>query len=159
METLSRWTNQAAKIAAGALTGAMALLVFLQVIFRYLLDAPLDWSEEMSTFAFAWMALLGASVGLKRDEHPRLDIFFVLFPPALQQAARVLINAAVIFMLGVLLVYGWKLTLVMKMQHTAALNYSVSFVYAVLPASALIMLIHALTETVSLFRRKERPGP
>jgi hypothetical protein len=66
---------------AGFLTGAMAVLVFLQVLFRYVLDAPLDWSEEMSTFAFAWMCLLGASVGLRYDQHPRLDILLILFPP------------------------------------------------------------------------------
>lgn len=156
MQKISRWTNEAVKYVAAALTGSMALLVFLQVIFRYLLDAPLDWSEEMSTFAFAWMALLGASVGLKHDEHPRLDIFFALFPPALQKWTRVLINLAVIFMLLILLFYGWKLTLLMRQQNTAALGYSVSFVYAVLPASALIMLLHAVAETVALFGRKEK---
>jgi len=135
------------------LTAGISVLVFLEVLFRYVLDQPLDWSEEMSTFAFAWMCLLGASVGLRYDEHPRLDIFFSRFPESAQKIARIIINFAIIFMLVVLLVYGYKLTVMMKMQRTAALGYSVSFVYAVLPISALIMLVHIIVQTIALFRR------
>jgi TRAP-type C4-dicarboxylate transport system permease small subunit len=139
---------------AGFLTGAMAVLVFLQVLFRYVLDAPLDWSEEMSTFAFAWMCLLGASVGLRYDQHPRLDILLILFPPLIQKSVRALINFSIIFMLVVLLVYGVKLTMTMKMQKTAALGYSVSFVYVVLPLAAMIMLVHMIVQTMVLFRKR-----
>ena len=139
---------------AGFLTGAMAVLVFLQVLFRYVLEAPLDWSEEMSTFAFAWMCLLGASVGLRYDQHPRLDILLIRFPPLIQKGARALINFSIMFMLVVLLVYGVKLTMTMKMQKTAALGYSVSFVYVVLPLSAMIMLVHMIVQTMLLFRKR-----
>lgn len=135
---------------AGFLTGVMAILVFLQVLFRYVLDAPLDWSEEMSTFAFAWMCLLGASVGLRYDGHPRLDIFLNRFPQVMQKFTRLLINLSVLFMLVILLIYGWRLTMVMKMQKTAALGYSVSFVYIVLPLSALIMIFHVIAQTFNL---------
>ena len=75
LNRVSRQLDHVMKLLSGFLIAAMTILVFLQVIFRYLLDAPIDWSEEMASFAFVWMALLGASVGLKNDEHPRLDIF------------------------------------------------------------------------------------
>lgn len=150
MDRISQLLNTTVKHMAGFLTGVMAILVFLQVLFRYVLDAPLDWSEEMSTFAFAWMCLLGASVGLRYDEHPRLDIFLNRFPQMMQKFTRLLINLSVLFMLVVLLIYGWRLTMVMKMQKTAALGYSVSFVYIVLPLSALIMIFHVIAQTFNL---------
>lgn len=145
--------NTAVKHIAGLLTGAMAVLVFLQVLFRYIFNAPLDWSEEMSTFAFAWMCLLGASVGLRYDQHPRLDIFLILLPPLIQKGAKALINLSIMFMLIILLVYGVKLTMIMKLQKTAALGYSVSFIYLVLPLSAMIMLFHMIAETILLFMK------
>ena len=40
--------------------------------------------------------------------------------------------------------------MVMKMQKTAALGYSVSFVYIVLPLSALIMIFHVIAQTFNL---------
>jgi len=152
IERISQFLNGAIKHMAGILTGAMAVLVFLQVLCRYLLKAPLDWSEEMSTFAFAWMALLGASIGLRSDEHPRLDIFLKRFPGVLRKAAQLLVNLSILFMLLVLLIYGIKLMMAMRMQSTAALGYSVAFVYAVLPFSAAIMLVHVLAQTIDLLR-------
>jgi TRAP-type C4-dicarboxylate transport system permease small subunit len=152
LERVSQFLNRVIKYMAGTLTGAMAVLVFLQVLCRYLLKAPLDWTEEMSTFAFAWMALLGASIGLRNEEHPRLDIFLKRFPRVVQKAAQLVINVSILFMLLVLLIYGMKLMMAMRMQSTAALGYSVAFVYAVLPFSAAIMLVHVLAQTIDLLR-------
>jgi TRAP-type C4-dicarboxylate transport system permease small subunit len=150
LDGISRRLNQAMKFLAGFLIAAMTILVFLQVVFRYLLDAPLDWSEEMASFAFVWMALLGASVGLRNDEHPRLDIFYQVFPEWLKKLSGLLINLAILFMLVVLFIFGLKFTIAMQMQRTAALGYSVSYVYAVLPISAVIMLIHVLVKSAML---------
>ena len=149
-EVISRRLNQAMKFLSGFLISAMTILVFLQVVFRYLLDAPLDWSEEMASFAFVWMALLGASVGLRNDEHPSLDIFYQIFPDWVKKLCSLLINLAILFMLVVLFIFGLKLTIAMQMQRTAALGYSVSYVYAVLPISAFIMFIHVFVKSVLL---------
>ena len=150
LEEISRRLNQTMKFLAGFLIAAMTILVFLQVIFRYFLDAPLDWSEEMASFAFVWMALLGASVGLKNDDHPRLDIFYQVFPDWAKKLCGLIINLAILFMLVVLFIFGLKLTIAMQMQRTAALGYSISYVYAVLPLSAIIMFIHVLVKSVLL---------
>ncbi len=150
LDGISRRLNQAIKFLSGFLIAVMTILVFLQVVFRYLLDAPLDWSEEMASFAFVWMALLGASVGLRNDEHPRLDIFYQVFPDWLKKLSGLLINLAILFMLGVLFIFGLKFTIAMQMQRTAALGYSVSYVYAVLPISAVIMFIHVLVKSAMI---------
>ncbi|UCE52737.1 MAG: TRAP transporter small permease [Desulfobacterales bacterium] len=150
LDGISRRLNQAMKFLSGFLIAAMTILVFLQVVFRYLLDAPLDWSEEMASFAFVWMALLGASVGLRNDEHPRLDIFYQIFPHWVKKLSGFLINVAILFMLVVLFIFGLKLAIVMQMQRTAALGYSVSYVYAVLPISAVVMFIHVLVKCAML---------
>lgn len=154
-DILNRWT----KYLAGLLLAAMTILVFLQVLFRYVLNAPLDWSEELSTFTFVWMALLGASIGLKNNEHPRLDLLLNSLTPVRKKVVTVSCNIAILFMLYILFVYGWRLTVSMKSQLTAALGYSVSFVYVVLPISAAIMFIHLGIQTLSLLGRKDQETP
>ena len=144
--------NEVIKFLAGFLTAAMATLVLLQVIFRYSLKAPLAWSEETASFAFVWMALLGASVGLKGEDHPNLDIVITRFPKAFQKAAAILINLCILFVLVVMFIYGSKLALSMKSQLTAALGYSVAYMYAVLPISALVMAFHVVIKTLKLFK-------
>jgi TRAP-type C4-dicarboxylate transport system permease small subunit len=150
LERISNAVDTVVRHMAGFLLAVMTLVVFLQVLFRYVFDAPLDWSEELATFTFAWMTLLGAGIGLKYDQHPSLDIFQSRFPPPLRKAAQVLVNLAVMFMLVVLCIYGWKLTTAMKMEKMAALGYSVAFIYIILPVSSVIMFIHILVRTIVL---------
>ena len=156
LDRVSHGLNEVVKYLAAVLLASMTLLVFLQVLFRYVLNHPLDWSEELSSFAFVWMSLLGASIGLKRNEHPRLDLIVNLFPSKTQKTIAGLYNIAILFLLAVLFIYGVRLTVSMKSQLTAALQYSVSFVYAVLPVSAAIMFIHLAIQTVGLFLAKNQ---
>jgi len=155
-DRISNGLNGVVKYLAAFLLAAMVIIVFLQVLFRYVLNAPLDWSEELGSFAFVWMALLGASIGLKRNEHPRLDLIVNVFPPKTQKTIAGFYNLAILFFLAVLFIYGARLTATMKSQLTAALEYSVSFVYAVLPISAAIMFIHLAIQTVGLFLEKNQ---
>jgi TRAP-type C4-dicarboxylate transport system permease small subunit len=67
-----------------------------------------------------------------------------------------LYNLAILFLLAVLFIYGVSLTASMKSQLTAALQYSVSFVYAVLPISAAIMFIHLAIQTARLLLGKNQ---
>jgi TRAP-type C4-dicarboxylate transport system permease small subunit len=151
---LSTKTDQVTRYVIAFLLAAMSVLVFMQVLFRYAINAPLDWSEELASFAFVWMGLLGASVGLRSEDHPRLDILVSCLPEPMKKIAKVLVNSSIIFTLVILLFFGYRLTLSMKIQSTAALGYSVSFAYAVLPISALIMLIHVIAQTMQLLSNK-----
>ena len=151
LDRISNGLNEVVKYLAAVLLASMTIIVFLQVLFRYVLNHPLDWSEELGSFAFVWASLLGATIGLKRRENPRLDLIVNLFPRKMQRTIEELYNLAILFLLAVLFIYGAKLTVSMKSQLTAALQYSVSFVYAVLPISAAIMFIHLAIQTVRLF--------
>jgi|OpeIllAssembly_1097287.scaffolds.fasta_scaffold458824_2 TRAP-type C4-dicarboxylate transport system permease small subunit len=155
LESANEAISRVTQYVAALLMAAMTILVFLQVLFRYLLNSPLDWSEELASFALVWMALLGACVGLKKDEHPRLDLIISRLPQKTQRLIRILFNLAILSMLVLLAYYSLKLTVSMRLQLTAALQYSVSFVYAVLPVSATIMIIHLGVETIVLLRRRE----
>lgn len=149
LERISRKLNDIVKHVTAFLLAAMSILVFLQVIFRYLLAYPLAWSEETASFSFVWMSLLGASIALRHGDHPSLDILFRFFPAPVRKWVQVLIYLAIIFVLTILLIYGLRLAVMMKGQVTAALHYSVAYVYAVLPISASIMLVHTISLAVT----------
>ena len=50
------------------------LLIFVQVIFRYVLNDSITWSEELARYIFIWMIWLGTSVSMKTKEHIRMDM-------------------------------------------------------------------------------------
>ncbi len=59
---------------AGASFIAMVILTCWQVFTRYILKHPSSWSEELVSYLFAWMALLGASVVVGERGHMNISI-------------------------------------------------------------------------------------
>ena len=59
----------------------MAVVVFLQVIFRYVLNLPLFWTEELARYCLVWASLLGSAVAVKRGQHIAVTIFMERLPP------------------------------------------------------------------------------
>ncbi|MBS3918195.1 MAG: TRAP transporter small permease subunit [Deltaproteobacteria bacterium] len=56
------------------ITGAMTVSVLLGVLFRYVLKAPLPWSEEMARYLMIWGVSLGASIAFREGSHVGITI-------------------------------------------------------------------------------------
>ena len=63
---------------AAVLVALETLILFAGVISRYVFNAPLTWSDELASILFLWLAMLGAVIALRRDEHMRLTTFLGL---------------------------------------------------------------------------------
>ena len=64
--------------------------------------------EESATYAFIWMAFVGASLGLKHGRHILIATFGSRLPPRVAAVLRMLVWALVFVMLVVLVVQGWQ---------------------------------------------------
>ena len=67
------------------LTTAMFLVVFSQVIFRYVLNQPSPWTEELSRYLFIWISLLGAAFGVMKQSHFGFDLIVKKLSPSHQR--------------------------------------------------------------------------
>ena len=52
-----------------ALLTGIVLLTFAQVLFRYVFQTSLAWTEELARFMFIWLAALGAAYACKKRAH------------------------------------------------------------------------------------------
>lgn len=93
------------EIGAGvALLGAVVGLICYQVAARYLFRSPLAWVEELATYCFIWMTLLGAGLATKLDRQIRIQTLDHVMSPR----ARILLQAATYVLTGaVFIVVGW----------------------------------------------------
>jgi tripartite ATP-independent transporter DctM subunit len=66
---------------AAILVALEAVILFAGVISRYVFNAPLTWSDELASILFLWLAMLGAVIALRRDEHMRLTTFIGMMRP------------------------------------------------------------------------------
>jgi tripartite ATP-independent transporter DctM subunit len=58
--------------AAALLVGAEIAILLAGVLSRYVFDSPLVWSDELASILFLWLAMLGAVIAFRRDEHMRM---------------------------------------------------------------------------------------
>jgi tripartite ATP-independent transporter DctM subunit len=70
-----RWIGVGAEFVGAALVLAETCILFAGVVSRYVFNSPLMWTDELATFLFLWLAMIGAVVALRRDGHMRLTTF------------------------------------------------------------------------------------
>lgn len=131
-------------IVGVSLTVVMTIVVFLQVMFRYVINDPLGWSEEFSRYVFVWTCMIGASIGIKNKAHYGLEAVFRLIPEGKRKVFEVLFYFLVGSFLVVLVYYGFNLSRDIYQQTSSGLEISMAIPYAAIPVGALLMLIHIL---------------
>ncbi len=140
-------------------TGAMTVVVILGVLFRYVLQSPLSWSEEVARYLMIWAASLAISIGVMRREHLGITFLISRIPPSAQKYAAILVNLAVLWFLWILTKFGYYMALEGQTQLSPVLaKYRINMMWALsaIPvAGALAIIQTALQIVIDLFRRKE----
>jgi TRAP-type C4-dicarboxylate transport system permease small subunit len=69
---LSNGIDRLAGAAAMFFLVALVVVVMVQVLARYVLNAPPPWTEELARYAMIWAGLMGATLSFKRRFDPAL---------------------------------------------------------------------------------------
>ena len=127
---------------AGGLLFVVFLVVLTQVLMRYGFGWPNPWSEELSRFCFIWLSMLGAALAVERKSHFGFDQAVRKLSPEQYRWARRFATAAVAAVSALLIVSGLALVQLTGAQYSPALDIPMSWVYASVPVSGFLMLIH-----------------
>ena len=102
------------EVAICCLLVAIVAVTFSQVVFRYVLQSPLSWSDEGARFLLMWLAMLCAAYAFKTRSHFAFAFIVDRFQGRLQWAASLLVVAVVALFLAVLIAkaveYTWSVS-------------------------------------------------
>ena len=129
---------------AGGLVVAVAVVVLLQVLMRYLFAHPNPWSEEVSRFGFVWLSLLGASLAVEHRAHFWFDQVTGKLAPRMKKAVETGARLVVLAFAIILIATGVALMDLTMGERSPALNLPVALLYAAAPVSGALMVIHML---------------
>jgi TRAP-type C4-dicarboxylate transport system permease small subunit len=147
MKRVSDVLNRLCEFALVVFLSAMTLVVFLEILFRYVFHLPLFWTEEFARYCLVWSSLLGATIAFKRGEHIAVTFFLDRFPPRSRRVLMFAAEMSVAALLAVILWGGIHLIMVTSRQLSPALRISMAVPYSALPIAAAVMLVHALNHT------------
>ncbi|MDV5086291.1 TRAP transporter small permease [Vibrio diabolicus] len=88
--------------------GAMTLLTFANVIFRYVFNDNILWALELTVFMFAWMVLVGASYGVKKHFHIGVDVIINIVPEGKRKALALFAAICCLAFSILLLIGSWN---------------------------------------------------
>ena len=135
---------------------AMCLMVFIQVIMRYVFSKPIYWAEEFSLSVFTWVAFIGAALALRKSRHARITLLLDRFPEALRQKVEIA-GQGLVAAVSVLIFYqSVKFNGLANTITLPALGVPESFVSSAITFGAVLMFIFSIEAIVDIVRKKER---
>lgn len=135
------------------LFSALVAVTLLQVVARYVFNAPLTWSEELARYLFIWTTLLAASLALEKGVHMGLDKIFSVLPPRVHAALTLFNHLAVTLFLIYLVLKGYELAMSVMGTPSIALGIPMGWPYLSVPVGGALMILFNLRhikETASL---------
>ena len=122
---------------------AMVILTCWQVFTRYILQNPSSWSEELVSYLFAWMALLGASLVTSERGHMNIPALVERMPEGMKKAFSIFAELIAFAFSAVILVFGGvQITSLAMGQMTSSLGVAIGIFYFVLPLSGILNMIY-----------------
>ena len=92
------------------LMSVMTIIIFIQVIMRYVMHNSLSWSEELARYCFVWLIYIGVAYGCKLMKHIEIDAALKLFPEKVRPYITIVGELLVLAFAAYIVVTGVELT-------------------------------------------------
>ena len=129
---------------------AMSIILFVQVVFRFVLHASLPWSEEASRYLLVWTAFIGGAYGVRRGAHIGIEAFALLLPKKAQKVLNLFVLIVSTVVCAVILKYGIDIvsTQLAKGQLSPAMRIPMGYMYAAIPVGMVFFIIRHIEEII-----------
>jgi TRAP-type C4-dicarboxylate transport system permease small subunit len=128
---VARWLRRRAENVSVGLLTVMFVTFILQIFFRYVLDAPLGWSEEVIIATWLWTVLWGAAFVLDESEEIRFDIIYSHVSERTRRVFTVVSGLALILLYAISLPAAFGYVSFMKVEHSAYLRVPLDWMYSI----------------------------
>ena len=135
--------------------GVMSIIVFVNVILRYIFESGISWSVELSQILFLVLVFFGAIQAYKENTHIQVDVLISKLSNFWQKTLAVISNLIVLYILYVLFRGSVQLVEENNVMTTPILGIPQSYVYAMGVILSVLIAILTIIKTVQIFTKKE----
>ena len=104
---MKKFFHQCEDVLIGLLLVSTTLLVFGEVVARFVFNAGIHWAQEATLLMSGWMILLGASWAVRERAHIGVDILVDALSPNVRRWVLLVGVVACLFYCGLFLYGGW----------------------------------------------------
>ncbi len=124
----------------------LVVLLFTQVVSRYVFSVSIPWTEELSRYVFLWMVFMGVSLGAKEGQHIRIIDHFKKLPKKVTIGIILFADLIWLTFNFIVVIEGFKLFVNMGQYglFSAVLDWDLKYIFLVIPISFLLASIRIL---------------
>jgi len=126
--------NYFEEFIGGICMALIVLLLFTNVIMRYLFNEPILWASEITLMLFVWMIMFGIGAAARHNLHPKIEAVGWFVSEKLRVVIELIVQIVVIVFLAVLIVLSWDFAWDLGMQKfTGILRQHYTVIYLSMP--------------------------
>ncbi|MDR7315745.1 TRAP transporter small permease [Brevibacillus centrosporus] len=147
MGTVITKLNQLTRFVVILMLSVLIVAVFLQVLFRFFLDQPLAWTEELARYLLIWITFLGSAYAMALKAHIGTEYIQKFLSPLMNKIVLSIAALLSIFFFVVMVQQGYALAARSMTQTSPTLLVPMGYVYMVIPISGVLLIMNVLHVT------------
>ena len=133
---------------------AIVVVITAQIIWRYVFNNSLSWSEELSRFLFAWLIFVGAALAVRENTHIKVDLFYNMYGTSTKRVIDLVLYALIIFVQGYFFVFSVEFIIKTHGTYSTAMQLPMNMV--VYPSLAVGCLLSIYFSVRGIFATLKR---
>jgi TRAP-type C4-dicarboxylate transport system permease small subunit len=141
LQALGAWCYRRAENVIAAMLAVMFVAFIIQIVFRYLLNFPIGWTQELTVILWIWLVLWGAAFVIRETEEVRFDILYATAGPRARRIMCIVTAIALIALYGVSLPAVVDYVTFMKVESSAYLKIRFDLLFSIYVVFAVAVII------------------
>jgi TRAP-type C4-dicarboxylate transport system permease small subunit len=142
---LEHWCTSFAMLAACAMLAMAAGLGLFQIVTRFILERPAEWTEVLIRFSLIWMVFMGIPAAFRAGAMVSVDVLYRWSPPRIKRVLDYVVCLAALALIAVVVWWGWDYANRGKVQSVIGLeNVTMFWAYLAMPVGGLFCVVAIL---------------
>jgi TRAP-type C4-dicarboxylate transport system permease small subunit len=151
--TFERWTTFIAMLGACAMLTLASALGMFQIVTRFVLEQPAEWTEVLIRFSLIWMVFLAIPAAFRQGAMVSVDVLYRWSPPRFKRVLDWVVALAALVLIGIIIWYGWDYARRGGVQSMAGLeSVSMFWAYLAMPVGGLFCVVGIIGNLIDPLR-------
>jgi TRAP-type C4-dicarboxylate transport system permease small subunit len=144
LSRLGGWLYRRAENVLAAMLAVMFFAFLLQIFFRYVMNWPTGWTNELSAILWIWMVLWGAAFVLTEQEEMRFDLIYASVGPRVRSAMFLISACALVTLYAVSFPAVFDYVSFMKVEKSAYLKLRFDWLFSIYVIFVIAIIVRYL---------------
>ena len=137
-----RWTSSFAMMIACLMMALASIFAIHQIVTRFVLETPAEWTEVLIRFSLIWMVFLGIPTAFRQGAMVSVDLLYRMSGQRMRRLLDTVVAIAALTLSGVILWWGWGYANRGSVQSMIGLEgVSMFWAYLAMPVGAVFSMI------------------